>query len=102
MTFLEVLTMDLSMTLVEAKANFSEAVRTAERGEPVFITRHGKPVVALVDASEVIRLKALQAAGPKAGLASIAGGWEGSEELADILSRRQRISRRRGVQLDEP
>ncbi len=89
------------MTLVEAKANFSEAVRTAERGEPVFITRHGKPVVALVDAAEVLRLQALQAAGPKAGLASIAGGWEGSEELVEILSRRQRTSRRRSVSFDE-
>ena len=94
--------MDVSMTLVEAKANFSEAVRTAERGEAVFITRHGKPVVALVDASEVLRLKALQAAGPKAGLAGVAGGWEGSEELADLLSSRRRSSRRRGLQLDEP
>lgn len=93
--------MNRSMTVVEAKANFSEAVRTAERGEPVIITRHGKPVVALVDAAEILRWKALRAAGPKAGLVSVAGGWRGSEELADILARSRRTSRRRAVDLDE-
>lgn len=87
--------------MVEAKANFSEAVREAERGEPVIITRHGKPVVALVDAAEMPRWKALRAAGPKAGLVSVAGGWKGSEELADILARSRRTSKRRTIDLDE-
>lgn len=94
--------MSRNMTLVEAKANFSAAVRRAEYGEPVFITRHGKPVVALVNAAEVEKLSALRAAGPRAGLISIVGGWGDSEELAEFLANPQRLSRRRPLNLDEP
>lgn len=32
----------------EAKARFAEILRSAESGEPVTITRHGKPVARLV------------------------------------------------------
>jgi prevent-host-death family protein len=32
----------------EAKAKFSELLQTAERGESVTITRHGKPVAKIV------------------------------------------------------
>lgn len=32
----------------EAKAKFAEILRSAENGEPVTITRHGKPVARLV------------------------------------------------------
>lgn len=78
--------MSRSMTVTEAKANFSKAVRAAEQGELVTITRHGKPVVALVGAGEILRWKAVRATGPNAGLVSIAGGWRGSEELADTLA----------------
>jgi len=50
--------------------------RKAEAGDPVVITRHGKPVVALVPAAELEQLERLRAAGPEGGLASLAGGWE--------------------------
>ncbi|WP_308466795.1 type II toxin-antitoxin system Phd/YefM family antitoxin [Rathayibacter soli] len=33
----------------EAKQRFSELVRAAESGEPQIISRHGRPVAALVD-----------------------------------------------------
>ena len=56
------------------------------------ITRHGKAVAALVPADELRQIERLRAADPKAGLAGLAGGWEGSEDLVDILvsSRRSR------------
>lgn len=82
--------MHKSVTMVEAKSHLADWVRTAEAGEPVVITRHGKPVAALVAAEELDRLRALRAAGPEAGLISIAGGWEGSEELVEILARQKR------------
>ncbi len=79
-----------SVTMVEAKTHLADWVRAAESGEPVLITRHGRPVAALVAVQELDRLRALRAAGPKSGLISVAGGWEGSEELAEILSRHRR------------
>jgi hypothetical protein len=58
------------------------------------ITRHGKPVAALVRAEDAERLERLRAAGPEGGLASLAGGWEGSEDLAATISEVRRRGRR--------
>jgi antitoxin (DNA-binding transcriptional repressor) of toxin-antitoxin stability system len=69
-------------------------VKEAEAGEPVVIIRHGKPVVALVPASDMEQLRRLRSAGPEQGLASLAGGWEGSEELADRLTEIRRTGPR--------
>ncbi len=55
----------------------------------------------MVEPDETLRLKIVQATDHKAGLASLAGGWEGSEALADILARRQRSSRWKGLRLNE-
>lgn len=33
----------------EAKQRFSEVLRAAERGQPQFVTKHGKPVAVLID-----------------------------------------------------
>jgi prevent-host-death family protein len=84
-----------NVPLAEAKAKLSECIRDAERGEPVVITRYGRPVAAIVGAEELSRLERLRAAGPTAGLAGLAGGWEGSEDLADILDARSRDRRSR-------
>lgn len=81
------------ISISRAKANFSAAIREAERGETLVITRHGKPVAALVDADDVERLERLRSAGPAGGLASVAGGWEGSDELVGLV----RESRRQGI-----
>lgn len=75
--------MSKNVSVADVKAHFADWVRTAEGGESIVITRHGKPVVALVPAGELEQLQRLRAAGPEKGLASLAGGWEGSEELAD-------------------
>jgi len=50
----------------EAKAHFSDHLRASERGESIVITRHGKPVAALVSARDLPELVRLRAAGPAA------------------------------------
>ena len=70
-------------SIVDAKAHFAECVRDAERGESVVLTRHGKSVAAIVPVDLLEELERLRAAGPTGGLASVAGGWEGAEEVAE-------------------
>ena len=73
--------MSKEVTVAEAKKQFSSWVRNAEYGEPVVITRRGKPVAALVSTQDLEQLKRLRAAGPDAGLVGLAGGWDSSDEL---------------------
>ncbi len=70
-------------SVVEAKARFSRCVREAEQGEPVVLTRHGRSVAALVPMDLFEEVRRLRAAGPAGGLVSLAGGWEGSQEVAE-------------------
>lgn len=78
--------MTKSLSVAEVKAHFADCVRKVEAGGAFVITRHGKPVVALVPATEVQELERLRAAGPSGGLASLAGGWKGSEDLVKAVS----------------
>jgi prevent-host-death family protein len=89
-----------ALSVAEAKATLSDAIRDVEAGGTVMITRHGKPVAALVRAEDLDRLELLRAAGPARGLASIAGGWEGSDELVQSIASAARRGRRRAVSLD--
>jgi prevent-host-death family protein len=91
--------MGKSISVAEAKATFSDCIREVEAGSPLIITRHGKPVVALVRLTDVEHLERLRKAGPQGGLAGIAGGWEGSEELADILDGSPRRGQRNTPEL---
>jgi prevent-host-death family protein len=84
----------------EVKARFSDYVRAAERGEPVVITRHGQAVAAIVGSEELEALQRLRAAGPEGGLASVAGGWEDSDDLVRILENLSRVGSRSGPSLD--
>ena len=86
--------MNESVSLAEAKATFSECIRQVENGKSLLITRHGKPVAALVRAEDLENFERLRKAGPNGGLASLAGGWEGSEELASLLDESRRIGQR--------
>ena len=86
--------MEKNVSVAEAKATFSECIRKVEAGSAVVITRHGKPVPALVRPSDLEHLKRLRKAGPESGLASIAGGWENSEELISILGASPRQGQR--------
>jgi prevent-host-death family protein len=84
-----------TISAAKAKAEFAECIRRAEAGDPVVITRHGKPVVALVRADRLQQLERLRSAGPAAGLAGLAGGWRGSEELVRLLTGARRSKSRR-------
>ncbi len=86
--------MDKSISVAEAKATFSECIRRVEAGSPLVITRHGKPVAAIVQPGELEQLERLRKAGPERGLASIAGGWKDSEELVKILALSSRQGQR--------
>ncbi len=92
--------MPTSRSIVDAKAHFSECVRQAESGEPVVLTRHGRRVVALVPMDLFEEVERLRAAGPAGGLASLAGGWEGSEEVAEKALEYGRTAGRRIPELD--
>lgn len=89
-----------SLSVAQVKATLSEQIRAAEHGDPVVITRHGKAVAALVPTEDLEALRRLRATGPEGGLASIAGGWEDSEELVSILERSERTGERTTPSLD--
>lgn len=83
-----------TLSAARAKAEFAECVRRAEAGDAVVITRHGRPVAALVAAQRLKQLERLRAAGPEAGLAGLAGGWKGSVQLVKVLARSRRSKAR--------
>jgi prevent-host-death family protein len=56
MTLLEV-DMKESITVARAKATLSECIRRVETGRPLLITRHGKPVAALVRSDDVQQIE---------------------------------------------
>ena len=87
-------------SVAEVKAKLSEYMRAAEHGDPVVITRHGQAVAALVSSEEVQMLERLRSAGPEGGLASVAGGWEDSDDLIRILESSSRVGSRNGPGLD--
>jgi len=89
------------ISLAEAKATLSECIRDAESGKAVLITRHGKPVAALVRTKDLENLERLKRAGPEGGLASLAGGWEESEEYVRILDESSRVGQRNVEMVDE-
>ena len=89
-----------NLSVAEVKATLSECIREVESGEPVLITRRGKPVAALVRAIDLEHLRRLRAAGPEGGLASLAGGWEDSDELVRLLESSSRSGQREVDTLD--
>lgn len=84
----------------EVKAKLSEFIRDAQRGDPVVITRHGQAIAAIVGSDELEILERLRSAGPAGGLASVAGGWEDSEDLVRILETSSRVGSRSGPSFD--
>ena len=89
-----------ALSLAEAKATLSDAIRDVETGTSVLITRHGKPVAALVRAEDLAVLERLRSAGSQQGLASIAGGWKGSDDLVAAIAATPRRGRRRSPSID--
>ncbi len=97
---MSIMTNIITFALADAKAHLSTCVREVELGGTVLITRHGKPVAALVRPEDLDALERLRAAGPAGGLAGVAGGWPGSEDLVRALETRRRSASRRGPRLD--
>lgn len=55
--------MDYSVPVTQARAEFAELINRAAYGqERIVVTRHGRPIAALVSAADLERLKALDAA----------------------------------------
>lgn len=92
--------MPKQVTIAEARDQLSAHVRSAEHGAPVVITRRGRAVAVLVATEEFDKLERLRAAGPQAGLAGLAGGWEGSEDLVRELEVRRRTPPRPTPEVD--
>jgi prevent-host-death family protein len=92
--------MKKNVPIAEAKSTLSECIREVEGGKTVLITRHGKPVAALVLPKDLENLERLRKAGPEGGLASLAGGWEGSDELVHLLEESERVGQRNVAPLD--
>ncbi len=93
--------MNKQISLAEAKATLSECIRRVESGKTLLITRHGKPVAALVRAKDLENFERLKKAGPEGGLASLAGGWKDSEEFVRILDESSRVGQRNVEWVDE-
>lgn len=89
-----------TLSVAEAKATLAEQIRRVEQGDRAVITRHGRAVAALVAPEDLETLARLRAAGPEGGLASIAGGWEGSEELLGWIAASPRAGSRGTPSLD--
>jgi prevent-host-death family protein len=76
-----------TVPLAEIEARIEGYLQAAEAGETIVVTRNGNPVAALIPLEE-------RRPEPKAGLASLAGGWEGSDELIEHIEEARRVSRR--------
>lgn len=73
------------VSIAEVRATLSECIRDVERGETVVVTRRGRPVAGIVPVESLEVLPRHRELKQTVGLASLAGGWEGSDELASIL-----------------
>ncbi len=82
MVMMTIMALMKRMSIAAAKAQFADAVKRAETGEEVIVTRYGADVAAIVPVLDLAELKRLRAAKAASGLAALAGGWEGSGELA--------------------
>ena len=76
------------LTVVQRQV--AEALREAEAGELVMITRYGRPVAALVPADLALQAQRLHAASPDQGLGSLIGRYPDAQELLDAVDELQR------------
>ena len=87
------------ISISEAKARFATCVRAAEEGGPILLTRHGEVVAALINVEDLASLQRLRSSSG-GGLASLAGGWKGSDELVAAIETIDRSSTRGAPVLD--
>jgi prevent-host-death family protein len=92
--------MSKAMTIAEAKAHFSECVKSAESGETVLITRYGRAAAAVVSAKYLAELEAGGRKGPaQRGLAALVGRFPDGAELASEV---EQTVRARGAPRKSP
>jgi prevent-host-death family protein len=100
MTYTRSTPMSKAMTIAEAKAHFSECVKSAEGGETVLITRYGRAAAAVVSAKYLAELEASMRKGPaQQGLAALVGRFPDGAELTSEVDR---IVRARGAPRKTP
>jgi prevent-host-death family protein len=87
--------MSRTLSAAEAKTHLAEALRLAEAGEIIEITRYGKPVAALVGAESLDQFRRLRAAGPAAGLAGLIRQDADGEDFARAVE--QVVEERSGI-----
>jgi prevent-host-death family protein len=75
--------MNTTRSVADAKSHFADCIASAEAGEPVVITRHGKPVAAIVRAEDLATSTRLGEDSPQAGLAGIMGTWD-DDDIAGV------------------
>lgn len=75
--------MSKTMTIAEAKAHFSECVRSAEGGETVLVTRYGRAAAAVVSARYLAELEMGRKGPAQRGLAALVGRFPDGAELAE-------------------
>jgi len=83
--------MSTTRSVADAKSHFADCIASAEAGEPVVITRHGKPVAAIVRAEDLAKITSLGDDNPNAGLAGIMGTWDDEDSVDaydDIVANR--------------
>ncbi|MBA3708740.1 MAG: type II toxin-antitoxin system Phd/YefM family antitoxin [Planctomycetes bacterium] len=81
-TFMTILLVMLTCSIADTKAHLSSCVASAESGEPVLITRHGRPVAAMISAQDWERLQAVKSH-RRRGLLALVGGWEDAAEWSE-------------------
>lgn len=88
--------MPKSVPITEIEARPRSWFRAAEAGESILVTRRGRTVAVVLPAAKLGKpdQKTVPQLESQAGLAGLAGGWEGSEELVKLIGRNRRSRRR--------
>lgn len=82
------------VSIAEAKSHFSELIaKCVHARERMVITRRRKPVAAIVSLED---LQIIEQYEERQGLASIAGKWDGFEEVAEPLEDLNKIRHEMG------
>ena len=83
-----------SISVAEAKARISELLAKSQHSHERFvITRRNKPVAALVSLEDLLMIEQQE---ERQGLASIAGQWQGFQEIKEAMGDIQELRKHGG------